>query len=72
MISSIVAGVFYVALIFVLVRPGSRGAQSIESFGDLMGKLIGTVTEIAQDTGDEESTGFDGVSEDGNIDITED
>jgi hypothetical protein len=64
------AGVFYVALIYVLVRPGSRGADAIQNFGDMMGKLIQTATDIANEPR-EESTEFDGETVDGNIDVTD-
>ena len=70
MIGALAAGVFYVALIYVLVRPGSRGAESIQSFGDMMGTLIRTATDIANEPQTE--AGFNGVTADGNIDITED
>lgn len=70
MAGALMAGVFYVALIYVLVRPGSRGAESISAFGDMMGKLISTATDIANEPR-EESTGFDGETVDGNLDITD-
>lgn len=70
MAGALAAGVFYVALIYVLVRPGSRGAESIQSFGDMMGKLISTATDIANEPR-QESAGFDGETVDGNLDITD-
>lgn len=69
MIGALAAGVFYVALIYVLVRPGSRGAESIQSFGDMMGSLIRTATDIANEPQTE--AGFTGETADGNLDITQ-
>lgn len=70
MVGALFAGVFYVALIYVLVRPGSRGAESIRAFGDMTSKLISMATDIANEP-QTESAGFDGETADGNLDITD-
>lgn len=70
MIGALAAGVFYVAMIYVFVRPGSRGAESIQAFGDMTSSLIRTATDIANEP-QTEDTGFTGETADGNIDITQ-
>ena len=69
MVGAMFAGVFYVALLYVLVRPGSRGAESIRAFGDMTSALIRTATDIANEPQTEQ--GFTGETADGNLDITQ-
>lgn len=69
MIADIAAGTFFIALIYVLVRPGARAAEMVTGFGEMISDLVGVVTEIANEGPTEQ--GFTGVTESGNVDITE-
>ena len=46
-LSDLLAGAFIIALIYVLVRPGSQGTAFVTAFGDLMSGLIGQATDLA-------------------------
>lgn len=41
-----VAGVFFVALIYVLVRPNSAATAAVKLFSDAMVSLVRTVTDM--------------------------
>lgn len=70
MVADALAGTFFIALVYVLVRPGARAVEMIDSFGNMLSSLVGVVTEIANE-GPQTEQGFDGVTESGNVDITE-
>ena len=53
MISEVLAGAFVVAVIYILVRPGSQGQGFVEVFGDAMAALVSQVTDIAGDASGE-------------------
>lgn len=42
-----IAGVFLVALLFVLVRPGSKGADLVTGFGNAMQAIVAAATDLA-------------------------
>lgn len=71
MVTDVAAGAFIVALIYVLVRPGSRASAMIAGFGDMVAGMISVVTEGTNPGAETESAGFTGETADGNIDITE-
>lgn len=70
MLADVAAGTFFIALVYVLVRPGARAVEMIDQFGTMLSALVSTVTETAVDE-QTESEGFTGVTESGNVDITE-
>ena len=47
MITDVVAGLFFVAVIYILVRPNSKGADFVSAFGDFMSSIIGEATDLA-------------------------
>lgn len=71
MLTDVAAGAFLVALLYVLVRPGSRASAMIAGFGEMVAGMVSVVTEGSNPGAQTESTGFDGETADGNIDITE-
>lgn len=57
MIIDVIAGLFLVAVIYVLVRPGSQGTAFVAAFGDFMSAIIGQATDIAGSASNDQSTG---------------
>lgn len=45
-IGDVLAGVFVVALVYVLVRPRSKGAEAVKLLGDVLTSLVRTVTNM--------------------------
>ena len=68
MIGDLFAGFFFIAIVYLLVKPGAGGAQAVAAFGATMSALIQGA--VNPGSGREESTEDDGTSVDGNVDIT--
>lgn len=47
MIADLIAGVFIVAVIYILVRPSSNGTAFVTAFGSFMSAIIGQATDLA-------------------------
>jgi hypothetical protein len=46
-IAELMAGVFIVAVIYILVRPSSKGTAFVTAFGSFMSAIIGQATDLA-------------------------
>lgn len=45
--SDVIAGLFIVAVIYILVRPSSNGTAFVAAFGNFMSAIIGQATDLA-------------------------
>ena len=68
MIGDLFAGFFLIAIVYLMVKPGSGGATAVAAFGATLSVFIRDVVTPGQTR--EESTQDYGTSVDGNVDIT--
>lgn len=70
MISDVAAGAFLVAVIYLLVRPGSKGTGFVQAFGLAFAAMVSQVTDIAgaasDDRGESADDNTDDNSDNGN------
>ena len=50
MVMDLITGVFYVAILYILVRPQSQAGSFLTAFGDLMTAVIKNATDLATAT----------------------
>jgi hypothetical protein len=46
-VGDVLAAVFVLAIVYVLVRPQSKGGELVTAFGDVMTALVSNATDIA-------------------------
>lgn len=51
----VAAAAFLVAVVYVLVRPGSKGPTFVSAFGQALTSLISTITATTDGGGDDEN-----------------
>jgi ABC-type sulfate transport system permease component len=47
MVADLLAGVFFIAVVYVLVRPRSKGADLVNGFGQTLTAIVSSATDLA-------------------------
>ena len=60
MFGEVVAGLFLITVVYLLVKPGSKGTTFVSAFGDAMSAIISQATDWANPAADDTGTSTNG------------